>query len=148
MIGTPGGSRAGHATEEPRDPGPRALAGGWISLAAVAGFSAVALGAFGAHGLRERLDAAGLEIYRTAALYHLVHAVALLATVALHDRLRCPRATSLLFAFGIVLFSGSLYLLAVTGIRGLGAVTPFGGVLFLVGWASALLPRAQPPLRR
>lgn len=121
-----------------------AIPAGGLTLAALAGFSAVALGAFGAHGLRDSLGAAGLEIYRTAALYHLVHAVALLAVAALQDRLRWPRATSALFALGILLFSGSLYLLAVTGIRAFGAVTPFGGVLFLAGWASSVWRRPRP----
>jgi uncharacterized membrane protein YgdD (TMEM256/DUF423 family) len=70
-----------------------------------------------------------------------VHAVALLAIAGLRDRLRVPRATTWLFSLGIVIFSGSLYALALTGIRVWGAVTPLGGLAFLGGWLSLLLPK-------
>jgi uncharacterized membrane protein YgdD (TMEM256/DUF423 family) len=112
-------------------------------LAAWFGFSGVALGAFGAHALRARLSPASLEIYRTGVLYHLLHAVALLAVAALADRLRAPRATAALFAGGIAVFSGSLYLLAVTGARTWGAVTPLGGLALMAGWLTILLPPAR-----
>jgi uncharacterized membrane protein YgdD (TMEM256/DUF423 family) len=102
-------------------------------VAALFGFFAVALGAFGAHGLRARLDAPSLEIWKTAALYHLVHAVAMLA-LSLARRGRAARAVCALWSAGIVIFGGSLYLLAVTGIRWLGAITPLGGAAFLAGW--------------
>jgi len=111
-----------------------------LIAAAVAGASAVAFGAFGAHALRSRLDAAARAIWQTAVLYHLLHACALLA-LALFAR-ATGRAVSLpfgLFAAGIVCFSGSLYLLALTGWRWLGPVTPLGGLAFLAGWLALLL---------
>jgi len=101
----------------------------------------VALGAFGAHGLRERLSPSMLEVYRTGVLYHLIHAVALLAVALGADRLARPRAVAALFTAGIVVFSGSLYALALTGTRGLGAVTPVGGLLFMAGWVTLALNR-------
>lgn len=129
----------------------------WLTIGAVFAGLAVALGAFGAHGLDQVLKSvyaesdkriiAGLEVpaswkylqdFKTAAEYQLTHALALLA-VGLLSRDRSCRSLALAgwsFIGGIVLFSGSLYILAVTGIRALGAITPFGGVLFLVGWAS------------
>ena len=103
---------------------------------AVAGFIAVAFGAFGAHGLRSRLSPDMLAVFETGVRYHMYHALALLLTAALAGRAdsRAVVAAGWLFVAGIVLFSGSLYLLAVTGITGLGAITPFGGVAFLAGW--------------
>jgi len=112
-----------------------------IRLAAALGFVGVALGAFGAHGLRERLSPAMLEVYRTGVLYHLIHALALLAVALGADRLARPRAVAALFTAGIVVFSGSLYALALTGARGLGAVTPVGGLLFMAGWVTLALNR-------
>jgi uncharacterized membrane protein YgdD (TMEM256/DUF423 family) len=112
-----------------------------IRLAASLGFVAVALGAFGAHGLRERLSPAMLEVYRTGVLYHLVHALALLAVALGADRLARPRAVAALFTAGIALFSGSLYALALTEVRVLGMVTPLGGLLFMAGWATLAINR-------
>jgi uncharacterized membrane protein YgdD (TMEM256/DUF423 family) len=106
----------------------------FVRVAAILGFFAVALGAFGAHGLRDRFAPGGAEIWRTAALYHLVHAVALFAVALAGRRLRGGRAACWLFSGGIVVFSGSLYLMAVTGMRWLGMVTPLGGGAFLAGW--------------
>jgi uncharacterized membrane protein YgdD (TMEM256/DUF423 family) len=103
-------------------------------VAAVLGFLAVALGAFGAHGLKARLGPAGIDVWRTAALYHLVHAVALLAVALAGERLRAPRAVCWLFTIGIIVFGGTLYLLALTGVGWLGAITPLGGASFLAGW--------------
>jgi uncharacterized membrane protein YgdD (TMEM256/DUF423 family) len=103
-------------------------------LAAVLGFLAVALGAFGAHWLRRKLGPAELEIWRTAAFYHLIHAVALLAVALAGARVRAARVVCWLWTAGIVIFAGSLYLLALTGERWLGAITPFGGAAFLTGW--------------
>jgi uncharacterized membrane protein YgdD (TMEM256/DUF423 family) len=103
-------------------------------VAAVLGFLAVALGAFGAHGLRARLGPQQLDVWRTAALYHLVHAVALLAVALAGGRVRHGRLVCGLWTAGIVVFAGSLYLLAVTGVRWLGAITPLGGAAFLGGW--------------
>jgi len=112
-----------------------------IRLAAGLGFLGVALGAFGAHGLRERLSPTMLEVYRTGVLYHLLHAVALLAVALGADRLARPRAVATLFTAGVALFSGSLYALALTGARALGVVTPVGGLLLMAGWATLLFNR-------
>ena len=108
--------------------------------AGVAGFLAVALGAFGAHKLAPRLAEMGTtDVWRTAVLYHLVHAVALwaAATGAIPAGMaaRGQRALAWCWMGGIVLFSGSLYGLALGGPRWLGPVTPVGGIAFLVGWA-------------
>ena len=105
-------------------------------LGAANGFAAVALGALGAHGLKASLGAAGLTTFQTAAHYHGLHALALLATglACLLLDSRALRAAGLLFLAGILLFSGSLYLLAVSGSRWLGAVTPVGGLALLAGW--------------
>ena len=103
---------------------------------AVFAFLGVAAGAFGAHGLRTRLDPAMLQVYETAVRYQIIHALALLIVWLAADRLR-GRATSVLgwlFVVGIVLFSGSLYAMALTGVRAWGMVTPFGGLCFLIGW--------------
>lgn len=110
---------------------------GWFIVAAIAGFSAVFLGAFGAHALRDSLDDRMLSVYRTASLYHLVHAPVLLA-VALWMQQAGPsgwlRFSAWAITVGLVLFSGSLYLLASTGITTLGAITPIGGLAFLCAW--------------
>jgi len=96
-------------------------------------FLAVALGAFGAHGLRSTLETRGmLDVWNKAVLYHFIHAIALLV-LALHGSVN-RGAWWLLFG-GIFLFSGSLYLMALTSLRWLGFVTPFGGLCFLAGWA-------------
>lgn len=110
-----------------------------LTLAGALGFSAVTLGAFGAHGLRDRLAPPMLEVYRTGVLYHLVHAVVVLAIALGADRLRRPRLIATLFATGILIFSGTLYLLAITSRGWLGAVTPAGGLLLLAGWAALLI---------
>jgi uncharacterized membrane protein YgdD (TMEM256/DUF423 family) len=107
----------------------------WAGWGAVLGFIAVALGAFGAHGLRDRLTEESLAIYQTGAQYQMVHALALLALAGFADRLRRSAVVGWLFVFGVLIFSGSLYLLAITGDRWLGAITPIGGLCFLAGWA-------------
>ena len=106
-----------------------------LLLAAALGAAGVALGAFGAHGLRARLDARALEVWETAVRYHLIHAVALLA-LALSPHAAQLRSAGWLFAAGIAAFSGSLYLLALgIGPRALlGPVTPLGGLAFVAGW--------------
>jgi uncharacterized membrane protein YgdD (TMEM256/DUF423 family) len=102
-------------------------------IAAALCFLAVVLGAFGAHGLRSTLEAHGmLDVWNKAVFYHFIHAIALLV-LALYGTLN--RGACLLLLIGILLFSGSLYLLALTNLRWLGAVTPFGGLCFLAGWA-------------
>lgn len=110
-----------------------------VRIGAALGLCAVALGAFGAHGLRTRVGAEGLEIWRTAALYHLVHAVALTAVALAADRVRAALAVCVLFAAGVLIFSGTLYVLVLTGERWLGMVTPVGGVAFIAGWATLLV---------
>lgn len=104
-----------------------------IRLAAGFGASAVLAGAFGAHALKSRLPPDLLAIWNTGAHYHLVHAVVLLA-LALRAEARC-RVPFVLVLAGVSIFSGSLYALALSGIRALGAVTPVGGVLLVAGWA-------------
>jgi uncharacterized membrane protein YgdD (TMEM256/DUF423 family) len=111
----------------------------FLLVAAVSGFLAVALGAFGAHGLKARLSTELMTIYQTAVQYHFYHCLALLAAGLL--LLQFPQANSFKisgwsFMLGSLVFSGSLYLLAFTGLRWLGAVTPLGGLLFLIGWAT------------
>jgi uncharacterized membrane protein YgdD (TMEM256/DUF423 family) len=97
----------------------------------------VALGAFGAHALKGRLAPEMLAVYETGVRYQLVHALALLAVAWAATRWPGPwvHASGWLFVAGTLLFSGSLYALALTGVRGLGAVTPFGGLAWLAGWA-------------
>jgi len=110
----------------------------FLLIGAVAGFLGVALGAFGAHGLRGRLSPEMLQVFETGVRYHLYHALALVATAALMGRLDNSRlllAAGWSFTAGIVLFSGSLYALSLTGITILGAITPLGGLAFLAGWA-------------
>ncbi|OGF18016.1 MAG: hypothetical protein A2W00_15165 [Candidatus Eisenbacteria bacterium RBG_16_71_46] len=97
---------------------------------------AVAAGAFAAHALRARLPGGMLEVFETGARYQLAHALAILLADAAAERRPRPalRAAGWLFVAGSVLFSGSLYALALTGVRALGAITPLGGVCFLAGW--------------
>ncbi|WP_459207055.1 DUF423 domain-containing protein [Pseudomonas sp. MLB6B] len=108
----------------------------FLMLAAFFGFTGVALGAFAAHGLKNRLSAEYLAIFHTGVSYQLVHALALLALAVLTVHLpgRLVGWAGGLFALGIVLFSGSLYALTLSGIGKLGIVTPIGGACFLAGW--------------
>ena len=104
-----------------------------LRLAAAFCFVAVVLGAFGAHALKAKLEMSGmLDVWNKAVLYHFLHAVTLVALA-----LFAPgnRRTYFLLAAGIVLFSGSLYAMALTNVRWLGAITPLGGLCFLAGWA-------------
>ncbi|AVU73840.1 DUF423 domain-containing protein [Pseudomonas sp. Fig-3] len=108
----------------------------FLMLAAFFGFTGVALGAFAAHGLKNRLSADYLAIFHTGVTYQLVHTLALLgvALLATHIPGRIVTWAGISFVIGILLFSGSLYLLTLTGISKLGIITPFGGVAFLIGW--------------
>ncbi|ROM69065.1 hypothetical protein BK654_21380 [Pseudomonas brassicacearum] len=108
----------------------------FLMLAAFFGFTGVALGAFAAHGLKNRLSADYLAIFHTGVTYQLVHALALfgVALLATHIPGRIVTWAGISFVIGILLFSGSLYLLTLTGISKLGIITPFGGVAFLIGW--------------
>jgi uncharacterized membrane protein YgdD (TMEM256/DUF423 family) len=105
-------------------------------LGAISAFISVAAGAFGAHGLRERLEPPALAIFETAARYQMYHALALLAVSWAVARWPGPWAVRAgwLFVLGTVIFSGSLYTLALTDVRWLGAITPLGGLAFLTGW--------------
>lgn len=116
-----------------------------IMISGLMGALAVACGAFGAHALKSRLPADLLAIWNTGAHYHLVHAVALLA-LALHAQATGRSggwAWGLLLS-GVVIFSGSLYALALSGVRVLGAVTPVGGVLLIAGWIALALQFRRP----
>ncbi|OGP87490.1 MAG: hypothetical protein A2156_10775 [Deltaproteobacteria bacterium RBG_16_48_10] len=109
----------------------------WLALATSFGFLSVALGAFGAHSLKNLLDEYGKSIYEKAVIYQMFHTLALYAVGLLQMFIK---NTSLsiagwCFLIGIFLFSGSLYLLALTGMKWFGAITPIGGISFLLGWA-------------
>jgi len=103
---------------------------------ALLAFAAVAAGAFGAHALKSRLAADALAVFETAVRYHLVHALALFVVAWASTQWpgRATQTSGWLFIAGIVLFSGSLYLLALTGQRGFGVITPVGGICLLAGW--------------
>ncbi|MBV7562875.1 DUF423 domain-containing protein [Pseudomonas sp. sia0905] len=109
----------------------------WLLLSAFAGFSGVAMGAFAAHGLKSRLSAEYLAVFQTGTHYQLIHALALLgvAILTLVAPGRLVNLAGACFALGILLFSGSLYALTLSGIAKLGIITPFGGLAFLAGWA-------------
>jgi uncharacterized membrane protein YgdD (TMEM256/DUF423 family) len=110
----------------------------FITLGSLSGMLAVMLGAFGAHALRARLDDYAMGVFETAVQYHFYHSLALLAVgiVALSQpQTVLLKSSGWLFLIGILVFSGSLYLLGITGIRWLGAVTPLGGLAFIGGWA-------------
>ena len=111
----------------------------FLIIAAVNGFLAVALGAFGAHGLKAKLAPDLMAVYQTAVQYHFYHLLALMFTAVL--LMQWPqsiwlRVSGYAFIIGIILFAGSLYVLAITGIRWLGAITPLGGLSFLIAWAA------------
>lgn len=114
----------------------------WVQWGSALMFLGVALGAFGAHGLKDALSAEAKQTYQTAVLYHLVHGLALLAAgwlATLRPMESLVRTAGMSFVLGIILFSGSLYLLSITGIKKLGIITPFGGLAFLIGWACLAL---------
>src|SRR5512135_381267 len=122
----------------------------WVRIGAIFGLLGVGLGAFGAHGLKEKLQTLGTTAtFHTAIEYHLYHALALLAVGLLAQAGRPGSALSAVagwsFLVGILLFSGSLYALAVTGYTKLGAITPFGGILFLVGWIALAVAAGGGP---
>lgn len=108
-----------------------------LVFAAISGFLAVAMGAFGAHGLKSVLSPEMLTVYQTGVFYHLTHSIiwGVVALAAVQwPSISWLNRSAWAFALGIVLFSGSLYLLTLTGVKTLGMVTPFGGVSLLVGW--------------
>jgi uncharacterized membrane protein YgdD (TMEM256/DUF423 family) len=110
----------------------------FITLASISAMLAVAFGAFGAHALKSRLDDYALGVFQTAVQYHFYHSLALLAVgvIALNQpQTAMLKSSGWLFLIGIVVFSGSLYALSITGVRWLGAITPLGGLAFIAGWA-------------
>jgi uncharacterized membrane protein YgdD (TMEM256/DUF423 family) len=114
----------------------------FLIIAAANGATAVILGAFGAHALKARLDEQALAVWQTAVQYHFVHTLALLGVSILMQqtvRSSALTASAILFTLGVLLFSGSLYLLALGGPRWLGPVTPLGGVFFIAAWSSLLI---------
>ena len=104
----------------------------WLIISGIMGFLAVAIGAFGAHGLEGKIPENLLQVYKTGVTYHLVHAVCLLA-ISLNGNEKYFKA-ALFFLIGIILFSFSLYVYAMTAITAVAIITPFGGVSFLIGW--------------
>lgn len=117
----------------------------WWVAGGVSGFLSVAAGAFAAHALKDRLPADLLAVFETGARYQAYHALALCAVAGLatHAPSRAASVAGWCFLAGTVLFSGSLYALAATGVRGLGAITPFGGVAFLAGWLALAVAGAR-----
>jgi uncharacterized membrane protein YgdD (TMEM256/DUF423 family) len=123
----------------------------WTATGAIALALAVGIGAFGAHGLQGKLDSYSMTIYERAVFYHFFHALGILIVASLMASGRVPQSAGgwvgwLLLA-GIILFSGSLYVLALTGQRMLGAITPFGGVSFIAAWVMLAITalRERPP---
>ena len=108
----------------------------FLAASAISGFLAVALGAFGAHALKQRLSADMLAVYETAVQYHFYHTLTLLAVAVLMvGGAQGLKLSAVLFLVGTLIFSGSLYALALSGVKILGAVTPIGGLCLLAGWA-------------
>jgi len=133
---------------------------GWLRIGAISGFLAVALGAFGAHGLRDHFkvnendpyevkvrNERMMENFETGARYQMYHALALVAVAVVSVVGKSGKSVCVAgwaFVLGTILFSGSLYVLVLTGQRWLGAITPFGGGAFLVGWAALALAASRP----
>ena len=124
------------------------MVAGWFAAGAVLSGLGVLVGAFGAHGLRDRVTPDLLAVFETGVRYHLIHGLAVIAVAWAASRWPSAwiGAAGWLFAAGIVVFSGSLYILAISGVRWWGAVTPIGGVCFLAGWAALAVGalRASP----
>lgn len=112
------------------------------TLGAIFAALGIATGAFGAHGLKRRLDAEALAWWNTGAQYHLLHAIGVVALTGANPDPHLARAATLLLV-GICVFSGSLYAMALTGVRRLGAITPIGGLAFIGGWVLAAIAFAQ-----
>ncbi len=113
----------------------------YLLFGAMSGCLVVIMGAFGAHALNELLDDYGKSIYNKAVLYHMFHTIAILI-LGLINKIQPEIQLSMAgwsFIFGIILFSGSLYIIAITGIKSLGIITPIGGILFIIGWVFLIL---------
>ena len=109
----------------------------YIALGSILAFLGVALGAFGAHALKSRLSESMFRIFETGVQYHMIHALALIFVGIIAHWLNYSQLlnwSGRLFAIGILIFSGSLYVLSISGIKSFGAITPFGGLAFLAGW--------------
>jgi uncharacterized membrane protein YgdD (TMEM256/DUF423 family) len=120
----------------------------FTALGAGLAFLAVALGAFGAHALKAKLSAEMLAVYQTGVQYHITHALALLVVASLSEKLDNKKTVlwvGRLMVAGIILFSGSLYMLALTGVKVLGAITPLGGACFLTAWAMLAAAALRSP---
>ncbi len=118
----------------------------WIVFGSVLAGLSVVVGAFGAHGLRERLTPEMLQIYEIGARYQMYHALALLAVGLIQIKIDHPmlNVAGWCFVVGIVIFSGSLYALSITGQRWLGMITPIGGLVFILGWAALAYSALRP----
>ena len=113
----------------------------FLMIGAISACLVVIMGAFGAHALNDILDDYGKTIYNKAVLYHMFHSIALLI-LGLINKVQPEIQLFIVgwsFLFGIILFSGSLYILAITGIKSIGMVTPIGGILFIIGWGFLIL---------
>lgn len=111
----------------------------FLTMASLSGLLAVGIGAFGAHGLKQKLPADLMAVYQTGVEYHFYHTLALLGVgVLLHlfPQTTAFKLSGWMMVAGMVVFSGSLYLLAITGTRWLGAITPIGGIAFLLAWGA------------
>ncbi len=108
----------------------------WIKIASVLMFFGVVLGAFGSHALRGKISDYYLDVYKTGVLYHFIHALGLFVVAWVSTISQDPKVNlaGIFMVLGIIIFSGSLYVLSITGIKWLGAITPLGGLSFLVGW--------------
>lgn len=115
----------------------------WIKIGGLFGLLGVALGAFGAHSFRGVLTPETAEIYRTGVIYHLIHSVVIL-TIGISGKTNFSKA-AIFFSIGIVLFSFSLYLYAITVIKAFAIITPFGGVSFLIGWGLVIYAGYSEP---
>ena len=112
----------------------------WVQLASLFMFLGVTLGAFGSHALKGKISDYYMDVYKTAVLYHFIHALGIFVVAWLSTLSGDPKIqfAGLFFILGIFLFSGSLYLLAITELKVLGAITPIGGISFLIGWVNLL----------
>lgn len=113
----------------------------WLRIAGIFMFLGVALGAFGSHALKAKLSEYSIDVYKTAVLYHLIHGLGIFVVFYLSSLTNDPKVqwAGILLVVGIILFSGSLYLLAITGQKWLGAITPLGGLAFLGAWLLIVL---------
>jgi uncharacterized membrane protein YgdD (TMEM256/DUF423 family) len=109
----------------------------WVKVGSILMFLGIALGAFGAHALKGKVDAYYLDVFKTGVLYHMIHALGLFAVAWLSTVIQDPRVSwsGILMCAGVLLFSGSLYIICFSGVRAFGAITPLGGLCFLAAWA-------------